>query len=133
MSEESKIRLSAKAEEIASDIFDLALLVARGRLETIGKDEAEDTMEFDRAARTALALVRIASEVDALTARKRKEESGNEKDGGQAGADYAEFESELIGRLSRYVGERRDGGAERAAGGSEKGRRADHKSGRAAS
>ncbi len=101
--DKAKIEIGAKGRKIVQDIFDFALINARKRLLTIDKDEAEDNVEFDRAARTALALIRVAAEVDALSARKRKEEPANDKSGAVTDDDINRHEQELIRRLGKYI------------------------------
>jgi hypothetical protein len=91
--------------QIVSDIFAGALLLARRRLTSIGAEDVEDTISFDRAARTALSLVRVASEVDALSVRKRKETTENARSGALTDTDIDRHEQELAGRLSRYARE----------------------------
>ncbi|MEZ5920957.1 MAG: hypothetical protein R3C60_06350 [Parvularculaceae bacterium] len=133
MSEETKIELTVEAERLAIDIFECSLALARRRLKSIGKDEIEQTVEFDRAARTALTLVHVAAGVDALTARKRKELEANDKDGGEAGAEYQRYEAEIVGRLARHFDGRASGASAVGSRSNQGDGGADQKSGRTAS
>ncbi len=105
----------ADTRAVIEDIFDAALLFARRRLKDIDRDDVEDTMSFDRVARTALALVRIASEVDALGARKFKEAENDGRSGAFTEDDINRHEAELAGRLARYARELSDQFAARSA------------------
>ncbi len=78
MTEERKatIELSATTETVVQTIFDLALINARKRLATIDTTESEDNVEFDRAARTALSLVRSR---DRSRCARRPQTQGNNR------------------------------------------------------
>ncbi|MDZ7629701.1 MAG: hypothetical protein U5J99_14965 [Parvularculaceae bacterium] len=93
----------ADLRRVSEDIFDAALLSARLRLKDIDHVDVEDSMAFDRIARTALSLVRVASEIDALAARKLKEIENNERTGARTEDDINRIEAELAGRLSRHA------------------------------
>lgn len=95
----------ADTRAVIEDIFDAALLFARRRLKEIDRDDVEDTMSFDRVARTALALVRVAGEVDALGARKFKEAENDGRSGAFTEEDLDRHEAELASRLARYASE----------------------------
>jgi hypothetical protein len=89
--------------KVFEDIFDGALVYARQRLRHIEDDDVEDTMSFDRVARTALSLVRVASEIDALAARKIKETEDHARSGAVTPEDIDRHERELARRLERHA------------------------------
>jgi hypothetical protein len=100
-SDKTKPNISAVIE----DIFEAALCSARQRLTDVKGEDVEDTMSFDRVARTALALVRIAAEVDAIGVRKRKEAENDGRNGAVSEDDINRHEQELARRLARHARE----------------------------
>jgi hypothetical protein len=114
---DGKTKLRQAAREVSVErILDLALDLTIARLENVDPRETKDNIAFDRLARTAQVLFRIADDADALTARKRKEQLDNEQHGENAG-DAARIDrdaNELQRRLDAYI----DGLAGRALAGS---------------
>ncbi|MFZ5618816.1 MAG: hypothetical protein ACOZAA_15995 [Pseudomonadota bacterium] len=102
--EKTKQRQAARAESVER-ILDLALDLTVARLENVDPKETRDNIAFDRLARTAQVLFRIADDADALAARKRKEQIENEQNGGGAdeAARIARDEAELKRRLDAYI------------------------------
>ena len=110
MSDEEKKRAAAAARDAQIDrIFDLSLALALERLDTIEPKEKKDSLTFDRVARTAQSLVRLADEADTLAARKRKEQSDHDKNSADAGdseriaRDAAVLQRELDRHIDEYV------------------------------
>jgi hypothetical protein len=95
--------------DVIDAIFEASLLYARRRLKALEDTAQDDMPALDRAARTAHLFVRVAAEVDALSARKRKEHSQNAKRGAVTPEDIDRHEQELARRLSRYARELADG------------------------
>jgi hypothetical protein len=100
--------------EVIDAIFEAALRYVNKRLEAV-ETAGGDTAEIDRAARTAHLFVRVAAEVDALSARKRKEQSQNARSGAFTPEDIDRHEQELAKRLARYARELADGLAQQGA------------------
>lgn len=95
----------AKREEMIESILDLALDLTLQRLENVDAKEKKDNMIFDRVARTAQVLIRVADDADSLAARKRKEQTDHDQSGANADDD-ARVEREaavLKGRLDKYI------------------------------
>jgi len=106
MANEKTIKAALEAREATiARIFDLSLELTLERLETVEAKEKKDSMVFDRVARTAQVLVRLASEADGLAARKRKEQTDNDRSGEDADeeARLDREAAELQRRLDRYI------------------------------
>lgn len=106
MTNEQKRQAATAAREALIDrIFDLSLKLTVERLETVEAKDKKDSMVFDRVARTAQALTRLASEADGLAARKRKEQSENDQSGEDADEEKRldREAAELQRRLDRYI------------------------------
>ena len=103
--EEKRQAATAAREALIDRIFDLSLELTVERLETVEAKDKKDSMVFDRVARTAQVLVRLASEADGLAARKRKEQSENDQSGDDADEEKRldREAAELQRRLDRYI------------------------------
>ncbi len=103
--EERKAAAEAARDAMIARIFDLSLELTVERLENVDAKEKKDSMIFDRVARTAQVLVRLAGEADGLAARKRKEKADHDQSGENADEDARiEREAAVIQqRLDRFV------------------------------
>lgn len=127
MTDQGQEKAVARCDGRIQQIFEKAIAEALSRLDSIKDDERDDNVAFDRAARTALAFLRIAESAAALAARKRKDDTDNEQRGASADDDarIARDEQELKRRLDKYIdglsgrpaaGDRGRDGAGRGAG-----------------
>ncbi|MCB2114431.1 MAG: hypothetical protein R3C42_05875 [Parvularculaceae bacterium] len=116
MSDEKAKERSRRRGECIESILDRALELTLERLEIVDPKEKKDNMAFDRVARTAQVLIRVADDADSIAARKRKEQQENDRSGENAG-DEARLDREteiLQQRLDQYIdGLARDGLARR--------------------
>ena len=113
-----------RREDCIECILDLALALALERLEIVDPKEKKDNMAFDRVARTAQVLVRVADDADCLAARKRKENKDNEQSGDVADEDARiERDAAVLRRqLDKYIDGFAGGDAARNGGGDGAGR-----------
>lgn len=96
----------AGTEETAIDervarIFERAVAETFSRLEKISDEERADNMAFDRAARTALAFLRVAEAASQILSRKRKEDAANDE-----GVEANLPSREDVERLERTLNQR---------------------------
>ncbi|MCB2099069.1 MAG: hypothetical protein KDE05_15670 [Parvularculaceae bacterium] len=105
MSEEQAKERQRRRDECIERILDLALDLTLERLENVDPKEKKDNMAFDRVARTAQVLIRVADDADSIAARKRKEQQANDQSGDNADEEARlDREAEVLQqRLDKYI------------------------------
>lgn len=107
---------TAALQAEVAEIFSRALSETLTRLTNITAEEREDNRAFDRAARTALALLRVAEGAAGLAARKRKEQIDHDQTGADAEEEERINKDEAVLRalLNKYIDGLASGEAESA-------------------
>lgn len=105
MSDEKAKERQKRRDDYIERILDLALDLTLERLENVDPKEKKDNMAFDRVARTAQVLIRVADDAESLAARKRKEQQANDQSGENADDDARlDREAEVLQRrLDKYI------------------------------
>lgn len=115
MSDEETAKTDAPARDSIAEIFERAISETLKRLISITAEEREDNMAFDRAARTALAFLRIAESAATLAAGKRKEQTDHDQTGADAEhaarlkRDEEVLKRQLNAHIDRLRGRRAEG------------------------
>lgn len=115
MSDEETAKADAPARDSIAEIFERTISEALKRLIGITTEEREDNMAFDRAARTALAFLRVAESAAMLAAGKRKEQTDNDQTGADAEhaarlkRDEEVLKRQLNAHIDRLRGRRAEG------------------------